>query len=549
MNKKEITNKSVCNYYEIGKQSTVYGKIGSGDRKETKISINQKVLSTKNQQSKFSSATTDVKILKTTNTVSFYNYFKLPTKVPTNQSKKMVSKKKSVKSVKSEKKSKRQKMDAFKDLKKSSSNSSESDPKAKLPENDLSIGRNYLKHHLVKDNYDKIFLEKLEESKKKEYFIECNCIKEDSSWKCVRERGQKVWHNAKILFRIFFVLESDRNFTHKAIFWPQKTNYFFHKIKGLENSSFSEQLNSLKNILRDVTKLEPLNEITKPKIEQQYSNVIKCVANVDTFDGDFLFGHTHPCYIFKGNIRFFFLNDGDKNPIPCALTYSNTKPKYVIVYSHPNAYSLEDLVIGYPNLCDIAKFLKCEVLAYEYPGYGICDGKPTQEGLLNRLVAIYKYLTEDKEISPSKIIFLGYSLGGALSIMGASIVKNLGGVILFATPANFKSCVKYNLFCTDYVNSEISQDDPFQVNLHVERITCPTLIIHSKSDKIVPVSHSDVLFRHLQHPVKPLILEDVPHNYKEKSIKVWLRVKEFLYEDLPRWKSKNKSEYNKYIIT
>uniref|UniRef100_A0A0K0EAM0 Peptidase_S9 domain-containing protein n=2 Tax=Strongyloides stercoralis TaxID=6248 RepID=A0A0K0EAM0_STRER len=394
---------------------------------------------------------------------------------------------------------------------------------------------------LITNESDEAFLKNLKTINNDEYFIQCNCVGSESSLKIRIDKSKKLWRNAKNLFKIFFVPEAERNFTEKAIFWPQKSNYYFYQIKNYENKSFNIQHLYLMKKYKLLTENNVINEDTKLKLEEIYSNVITNVTNEDRPKGEYLFGHTHPCYVLTDKIKSFFIKDNQNGDlIPCAYTITGMKTKYTLIYSHPNAYSLEDLIIGYPNIYDIAKFLNVEIIAYEYPGYGICDGKPTEEGLYNRLIAVYNYLIKKKKVLPSEIILLGYSLGGALSIMGAANKRNVGGLILFATPASFKSCIKHKLFCTSSVSDKKKNDnEPFDVASNIQMIRCPTLVIHSKADKIVPISHCNVLLKYLGKKAEYLLLEDVSHNGTERSVEVWLTVKKFLIEGLPRIKKNN----------
>ncbi|CEF67958.1 Hypothetical protein SRAE_2000261900 [Strongyloides ratti] len=389
---------------------------------------------------------------------------------------------------------------------------------------------------LIENEFDENFLERLKITKKNKQFIQCNCVVNESSWSIFSNKSKKLWLNAKNLFKIFFIPEAERNFTQKAIFWPQKSNYYFYQIKNYEDKSFNIQHLYLMNKYRSLTLNDSLNENTRTKLEEAYSNIISFVTDEDEPQGEFLFGHNHPCYVFTDKVKFFFIKDNENGEtIPCAYTITGKPTKYTLIYSHPNAYSLEDLIIGFPSLYDIAQFLNVEIIAYEYPGYGICDGIPTEERLINRLTAVYDYLTKEKNILPSEIILLGYSLGGALSIMAAANNKNIGGLILFATPASFKSCIKYKLFCSSSVNDKKS-NEPFDVIFNIQMIKCPTLVIHSKSDKLVPISHCDTLLKYLGKKAEYLTLEDTLHNGTERNFEVWLTVKKFLFEDLPRKK-------------
>jgi uncharacterized protein len=60
---------------------------------------------------------------------------------------------------------------------------------------------------------------------------------------------------------------------------------------------------------------------------------------------------------------------------------------------------------------------------FDYRGYGNSEGKPGEEGTYLDAMAAYKWLTEEKKISPDNIIVFGRSLGGSIATQLASKVK------------------------------------------------------------------------------------------------------------------------------
>ena len=43
-----------------------------------------------------------------------------------------------------------------------------------------------------------------------------------------------------------------------------------------------------------------------------------------------------------------------------------------------------------PNFADIADFLQCDLLIYDYPGYGISDGKTNEKNVYAAIDAVMK---------------------------------------------------------------------------------------------------------------------------------------------------------------
>ena len=55
------------------------------------------------------------------------------------------------------------------------------------------------------------------------------------------------------------------------------------------------------------------------------------------------------------------------------------------------------------------------IFIYDYSGYGVSNGIPTEKTAYNDIENIWKYLVENKKVNPNKIIVYGQSLGCAIS--------------------------------------------------------------------------------------------------------------------------------------
>jgi len=68
------------------------------------------------------------------------------------------------------------------------------------------------------------------------------------------------------------------------------------------------------------------------------------------------------------------------------------------------------------------------VFIFDYRGYGLSQGSPSESGLRMDIKAAYDYLIQERGISPENIILYGESLGGAVVIDLAQRV-NIGALI------------------------------------------------------------------------------------------------------------------------
>jgi abhydrolase domain-containing protein 17 len=158
----------------------------------------------------------------------------------------------------------------------------------------------------------------------------------------------------------------------------------------------------------------------------------------------------------------------------------NKKAKYTILYSHGNAEDLESCLSFLQMLHDHG----FSVFAYDYHGYGLSGGKPTEANTYLDIDAAYNYLTQNLQIKPKNIILFGYSLGGAVT-MDLAVRKPIGAVILqgaFVTALRVATQVSLLPF------------SKFNNLKKIKQLTSPVLIIHGTDDKVVSFWHGKELY-------------------------------------------------------
>uniref|UniRef100_A0A183G4P6 AB hydrolase-1 domain-containing protein n=1 Tax=Heligmosomoides polygyrus TaxID=6339 RepID=A0A183G4P6_HELPZ len=73
---------------------------------------------------------------------------------------------------------------------------------------------------------------------------------------------------------------------------------------------------------------------------------------------------------------------------------------------------------------DIADFLRCDLLVFDYAGYGISDGRSTEQTVYDSVERVYKYAVNDLGYEPKDIVLIGFSLGTAAMVHIASITPD-----------------------------------------------------------------------------------------------------------------------------
>lgn len=81
--------------------------------------------------------------------------------------------------------------------------------------------------------------------------------------------------------------------------------------------------------------------------------------------------------------------------------------------SHSNS---DDLGIIFPRLCDLATFLKCDVISYDYSGYGCSKNKPSYSSLKNDIIAVINFSVDTFDLKYENIVLLSLNIGAIPSI-------------------------------------------------------------------------------------------------------------------------------------
>lgn len=181
-----------------------------------------------------------------------------------------------------------------------------------------------------------------------------------------------------------------------------------------------------------------------------------------------------------------------------ALYLPNPQAKYTILVSHGNA---EDL--GYmQNFLQELQRRGFSVFAYDYEGYGLSQGFPSEKHAYRDIDAAYLYLTENLKIPPEKIIAFGNSVGGGVTIDLAKR-KKLKAVIVQGT---FLSAYRV------ITHAAVLPFDKFENSKKIAALTIPILFIHGTKDEIIAFWHGEELYQKTQSKKEHLWIENAGHN-------------------------------------
>lgn len=167
-----------------------------------------------------------------------------------------------------------------------------------------------------------------------------------------------------------------------------------------------------------------------------------------------------------------------------AIIYSPPeRGKPTLLASHGNAEDAGDFAFLFSELQQAGYGL----LIYDYPGYGLSSGKPSEEGCYEAIAASWAFLTEAEGIAPADILIVGRSVGsGPSTWLAAGPGQEARGLVLLSPfTSAFRSITQVPVFPGDrFVNID-----------RIANVTMPILIMHGTEDRVIPFSHSAKLAR------------------------------------------------------
>ena len=141
------------------------------------------------------------------------------------------------------------------------------------------------------------------------------------------------------------------------------------------------------------------------------------------------------------------------------------------------------------------------VFAYDYPGYGLSSGKPSEKEVYRAAEAAYRHVTETLGVKPSDLILYGYSIGSGPSCYLAERYP-VAGLIFHS---GFYSAPQVVTRC------RILWIDPFPNGKRLRTIACPKLFLHGREDRIVPFAQGCRAYEAAAEPKTPIWVEDANH--------------------------------------
>ncbi|XP_036593098.1 alpha/beta hydrolase domain-containing protein 17C isoform X1 [Trichosurus vulpecula] len=249
-------------------------------------------------------------------------------------------------------------------------------------------------------------------------------------------------------------------------------------------------------------------------------------------------------------VEVFFSRTARDNRLGCMFVRCAPSSRYTLLFSHGNAVDLGQMCSFYIGL---GSRINCNIFSYDYSGYGVSSGKPSEKNLYADIDAAWQALRtrffSKKDptslqippamnectcfstippqygVSPENIILYGQSIGTVPTVDLASRYE-CAAVILHSPLMSglrvaFPDTRKTYCF------------DAFPSIDKISKVTSPVLVIHGTEDEVIDFSHGLAMYERCPRAVEPLWVEGAGHNDIELYAQYLERLKQFISHELP----------------
>lgn len=179
---------------------------------------------------------------------------------------------------------------------------------------------------------------------------------------------------------------------------------------------------------------------------------------------------------------------------------SPAHPGPAVIFAHGNAELIDD----WPQRLEPYRQRGITVLLPEYRGYGRSAGRPSEAAIAADFRGFYDRLAARPEVDARRIVLHGRSLGGGV-VCALAAQRPAAALILMSTFTSVRTMARA------FGLPGFAVLDPFDNLAVVRRFPGPTLLVHGRRDRVIPVRHGQELQRAARHG-RLVLYPDADHN-------------------------------------
>ena len=199
--------------------------------------------------------------------------------------------------------------------------------------------------------------------------------------------------------------------------------------------------------------------------------------------------------------KLFFLNSSSGNLINCIYILPNIKSDKYLVFCQGNA---SDIYASYDFLIYLSNELNINIICFDYSGYGLSSGKPSEKNCYKDISSLIYYLNFFLFIPNERIILMGHSLGTGIIVDYAYKNDWISPIILISA---YKTIIK-----VVYDNNLCKIIDKFKTEDKIGYLNCPIKFFHGEKDDVVDISHGKYLYKKIKNKkINPSWINEANH--------------------------------------
>ncbi|NLC71823.1 MAG: alpha/beta hydrolase [Desulfuromonadaceae bacterium] len=200
------------------------------------------------------------------------------------------------------------------------------------------------------------------------------------------------------------------------------------------------------------------------------------------------------------------------------LAANGAHPAPLLIYFGGNAEDVSGMLLEHGHFPGIS------LLLFNYRGYGLSEGRPSQKNLIGDALFLYDHFASRPEVDRERIILMGRSLGTCVAVELASRRK-VERLVLISPFESLRSLAR-KLFPWFPVGPFLRH--PFDAIDLAPAITAPLLAIIAERDRIVPPEHSRRLLAAWGGETRTVVIAGADHNDLGPQPEFWSAIQEFV---------------------
>lgn len=180
-----------------------------------------------------------------------------------------------------------------------------------------------------------------------------------------------------------------------------------------------------------------------------------------------------------------------------------------IVWFHGNAGNISNRV---HNILLMNRHVGANLFIFDYRGYGLSEGKPSEKGMYSDGEGALEYLTSRDDIDSDRLVLFGRSLGGGVVVeLGAR--HRVKAVIIESSFTSVDEMSRYMRPSTAFFAlSRLLVRSRFDSLSKMGSIHSPVMVVHGDRDVTVPVEMGKALYDAANEPKRFYEIKGATHN-------------------------------------